>query len=67
MRRLPNLIEEAVANAPDQAYSVDITNLQPPQSFCYLASIIDEISHFCVGRPWKMNRLSPDGIIGMDR
>lgn len=54
LRRYPNLIKEAVVNAPDQAWSADITYVRLPQSFCYLASIIDEYSRYCVG--WSLSR-----------
>jgi transposase InsO family protein len=52
--RYPNLIKEALIEAPDTAWSADITYVRLPQSFCYLASIIDEFSRYCVG--WSLSR-----------
>jgi putative transposase len=54
LRRYPNLIKDAVVDAPDQAWSADITYVRLPTSFCYLASIIDEYSRYCVG--WSLSR-----------
>ncbi len=54
LKRYPNLLKEAVVAAPDQAWSADITYVRLPQSFCYLASIIDEYSRYCVG--WSLSR-----------
>ncbi len=51
--RYPNLLKESVVDAPDQAWSADITYVRLPQSFCYLASIIDEFSRYCVG--WSLS------------
>jgi putative transposase len=53
-RRYPNLLKEALVDAPDTAWSADITYVRLPQSFCYLASIIDEFSRYCVG--WSLSR-----------
>lgn len=52
--RYPNLLEEAIIDAPDQAWSADITYVRLPTAFCYLASIIDEYSRYCVG--WHLSR-----------
>jgi len=53
-KRYPNLLKEAEVDAPDRAWSADITYVRLPQSFCYLASIIDEYSCYCVG--WSLSR-----------
>jgi putative transposase len=53
-KRYPNLLKEAEVDAPDRAWSADITYVRLPQSFCYLASIIDEYSRYCVG--WSLSR-----------
>ncbi len=50
----PNLIKDAAVDAPDRAWSADITYVRLPTSFCYLASIIDEYSRYCVG--WALSR-----------
>ncbi len=52
--RYPNLIKETVVNAPDQAWSADVTYVRLPTNFCYLASIIDDYSRYCVG--WSLSR-----------
>jgi putative transposase len=52
--RYPNLLKEALIDAPDTAWSADITYVRLPTSFCYLASIIDEFSRYCVG--WSLSR-----------
>jgi transposase InsO family protein len=52
--RYPNLLEEAIVDAPDQAWSADITYVCLPAAFCYLASIIEEYSRYCVG--WHLSR-----------
>jgi transposase InsO family protein len=54
LKRYPNLIKEAVVDAPDQAWLADITYVRLPTSFCYLASIIDNYSRYCVG--WSLSR-----------
>ncbi len=56
MRRYPNLLKEGrvVVDGPDQAWSADITYIRLPTAFCYLASIIDEYSRYCVG--WHLSR-----------
>ena len=54
LRRYPNLLKEALIDAPDTAWSADITYVRLPQSFCYLASILDEYSRYCVG--WSLSR-----------
>ena len=50
----PNLLKEALIDAPDTAWSADITYVRLPMSFCYLASILDEFSRYCVG--WALSR-----------
>lgn len=52
--RYPNLLKETAVDAPDTAWSADITYVRLPTSFCYLASIIDEFSRYCVG--WSLSR-----------
>jgi transposase InsO family protein len=52
-RRYPNLLKEAIIDAPDQAWSADITYVRLPTTFCYLASIIDDYSRYCVG--WHLS------------
>jgi putative transposase len=52
--RYPNLLKEVLIDAPDTAWSADITYVRLPTSFCYLASIIDEFSRYCVG--WSLSR-----------
>jgi transposase InsO family protein len=56
MRKYPNLLkeEDVVVDAPNQAWSADITYIRLPAAFCYLASIIDEYSRYCVG--WSLSR-----------
>ena len=54
LKRYPNLLKEVLIDAPDTAWSADITYVRLPQSFCYLASIIDEYSRYCVG--WSLSR-----------
>ncbi len=49
LRRHPNLLKDTVVDAPDMAWSADITYVRLPTSFCYLASIIDDYSRYCVG------------------
>jgi transposase InsO family protein len=54
-KRYPNLLlKEALVDAPNKAWSADITYVRLPQSFCYLASILDEFSRYCVG--WALSR-----------
>ena len=52
--RYPNLLKETIIDAPDQAWSADITYVRLPTAFCYLASIIDDYSRYCVG--WHLSR-----------
>ena len=54
LKTYPNLIKDTVVSAPDRAWSADITYIRLPTSFCYLASIIDEYSRYCVG--WALSR-----------
>ena len=50
----PNLIKDASIDEPDRAWLSDITYVRLPTSFCYLASIIDDYSRYCVG--WALSR-----------
>jgi transposase InsO family protein len=50
----PNLLKDASVGGPDRAWFSDFTYVRPPTSFCYLASIIDEYSRYCVG--WALSR-----------
>jgi len=52
--RYPNLVKETVVDAPDAVWLADITYVRLPTSFCYLASIIDDYSRYCVG--WSLSR-----------
>jgi putative transposase len=54
LRRYPNLLKGAIIDAPDRAWSADITYVRLPTTFCYLASIIDDYSRYCVG--WHLSR-----------
>ena len=54
LKTYPNLIKGTAVDAPDRAWSADITYVRLPTSFCYLASIIDEYSRYCVG--WALSR-----------
>ncbi len=50
----PNLIKDAVLDGPDQGWVADITYVRLPTTFCYLASILDDYSRYCVG--WSLSR-----------
>ena len=50
----PNLIKSASLNRPDQGWVADITYVRLPTSFCYLASILDDYSRYCVG--WALSK-----------
>jgi transposase InsO family protein len=50
----PNLIKDATLNEPDQGWVADITYVRLPTTFCYLASILDDFSRYCVG--WSFSR-----------
>jgi putative transposase len=54
LKRYPNLLKEAVVDAPDQGWISDITYVRLPTSFCYLAAILDAYSRLCVG--WCLSR-----------
>jgi putative transposase len=54
LKRYPNLLKKALIDTPNTAWSADITYVRLPQSFCYLASILDEFSRYCVG--WALSR-----------
>lgn len=65
LRRYPNLLKEALIDAPDTAWSADITYVRLPTSFCYLASIIDEFSRYRMGfslSRWVDTRLTLEAI-----
>ena len=53
-RTYPNLIKDASVYGSDRAWLSDITYVRLPTSFCYLASIIDDYSRYCVG--WALSR-----------
>ena len=57
-RTYPNLLEEMVLDAPDQAWltkwQADITYIRLPTGFAYLAAILDAYSRRCVG--WQFSR-----------
>src|SRR3712207_4291764 len=50
----PNLIKDAALDGPDQGWAADITYVRLPTTFCYLASILDDYSRYCVG--WSLSR-----------
>jgi putative transposase len=50
----PNLIKDAALNGPHQGWVADITYVRLPTTFCYLASILDDYSRYCVG--WSLSR-----------
>jgi putative transposase len=50
----PNLLKGADIARPDQAWQADITYIRLPQSFVYLATIIDSFSRRCIG--WHVSR-----------
>lgn len=50
----PNLIRDAALNGPEQGGVADITYVRLPTTFCYLASILDDYSRYCVG--WSLGR-----------
>jgi putative transposase len=50
----PNLIKDAALDGPDQGWVADITYVRLPTTFCYLASILDDYSRYCVG--WSLSR-----------
>lgn len=54
LRTYPNLIRDATLDGPDQGWVADITYVRLPTTFCYLASILDDFSRFCVG--WSLSR-----------
>jgi putative transposase len=49
----PNLLSGAMLSRPDQAWQADITYIRLPGGFCYLASLIDSFSRYCVG--WHLS------------
>ena len=54
LRRYPDLIAELQLDGPDLVWLSDITHVRLPEGFCYLASIIDDFSRYCVGWAlWK--------------
>ena len=50
----PNLIKDAALDGVDQGWVADITYVRLPTTFCYLASILDDYSRYCVG--WSLGR-----------
>jgi len=54
LKRYPNLIKDATLDGPDQGWAADITYVRLPTTFCYLASILDDFSRYCVG--WSLSR-----------
>jgi transposase InsO family protein len=50
----PNLIKDAALDGVDQGWVADITYVRLPTTFCYLASILDDYSRYCVG--WSLSR-----------
>jgi putative transposase len=53
-RAYPNLLKDAVLDAPDQAWVADITYIRLPTTFVYLAAILDAYSRRCIG--WALSR-----------
>jgi transposase InsO family protein len=54
LKRYPNLIGELRLDGPDLVWLSDITYVRLPEGFCYLASIIDDFSRYCVG--WALSK-----------
>ena len=54
LKRYPNLIAELQLDGPDLVWLSDITYVRLPEGFCYLASIIDDFSRYCVG--WALSK-----------
>ncbi len=52
--RYPNLLEGIEIDGLDQVWTCDITYVRLPNTFCYLAAILDAYSRRCVG--WKLSR-----------
>lgn len=50
----PNLLADAVLDAPNQAWVADITYIRLPTTFVYLACLLDAFSRRCVG--WQLSR-----------
>ena len=53
-RRYPNLLAGRTLDAPNQAWVADITYIQLPTAFVYLATLLDAYSRYCVG--WRLSR-----------
>ena len=49
-----NLIKDLVIQAPHQCWVADLTFVRLPESFAYLACILDAYSHKCIG--WSLAR-----------
>lgn len=49
----PNLLSGAMLSRLDQVWQADITYIRLPGGFCYLASLIDSFSRYCVG--WHLS------------
>lgn len=54
LRVYPNLLKGMPLSSPDQAWVADITYVRLPACFCYLATVLDAFSRFCVG--WHLSR-----------
>lgn len=50
----PNLLSRTVLSRPNQVWQADITYIRLPSGFCYLASLLDSYSRYCVG--WHLSR-----------
>jgi len=50
----PNLIKDTETDELDQVWTADITYIGLPTTFCYLATILDAFSRYCVG--WSLSR-----------
>jgi transposase InsO family protein len=53
-RRYPNLVKNMGLDGPDEGWVADITYVRLPNTFCYLAAVLDAYSRKCVG--WHLSR-----------
>ena len=53
-RTYPHLLKAVTLTATDQAWVADLTYIQLPTTFVYLAAILDAYSRRCVG--WRLSR-----------
>ncbi len=53
-RAYPNLLKGLELTRPNQAWQADITYIRLPGGFCYLATLLDSFSRYCVG--WHLSR-----------